>query len=139
MDYNHLSPQLLPADAKTLCACVNHPGNITHVNPRCAYLNLRVPELGADDRVKACVCGDCVLDEPSYDDGPYLKEICVNCSMDYLQILSKIARLVARRLATRVTVDNYFHSRDETVALRAIEEWAGEDAGVFNCNEYDQL
>jgi len=89
-----------------------------------------VPELRGDVRFTVCVCGDCVSDEPSDDGGPSLKEICVNCSMECLQNLSKNARLFGERLEVRVTVDNYLHSRDETVALRAMEEWVGEDASV---------
>ena len=110
-------------DIQLSCACVNHPGHIT----QCAYLNLRVPELRGDVRFTVCVCGDCVSDEPSDDGGPMIKELCVKCSMEYLQNLSKHARLFGKRLEVGVTVDNYLNSRDKTVALRAMEEWVGGD------------
>ena len=106
-------------DIQLSCACVNHSGHIT----QCAYLNLRVPALSGDVRFTVCVCGDCVSDEPSYDGGPFLKEICINCSMEYLENLSKNARLSGERLEARVTVDNYLQLRDENVALGAMEEW----------------
>ena len=108
------------------CTCVKHTGQIT----QCAYLNLQVSELRGDVRFTVCVCENCVSDEPSEDGGPMIKELCVKCSREYLQNLSKHARLFGKRLEVDVTVDNYLNSRDKTVALRAMEEWVGGDESV---------
>jgi len=110
--------QLLPADPTTSCDCVdNNPANSPHVDPRCAYINFPVKKLERNVRFHMCACGnDC--------GGPlYLKEICANCSKAYLQNWSKIARLLGSRLVTRLTVDNYLDAKNETIALRAIEDY----------------
>ena len=131
MDDTQLPPRLLPADATTSCDCVdNNPANSPLVDPRCAYFNLLLHKLGSV-RFLACVCGNCISEGPADDGGPDLKEICVHCSMAYLQDLSEITRLDGRRLVTRVTVDNYLDSKNEIIALRAIAECTSEDTGLI--------
>ena len=121
-------PPLLDDD-NTSCACDDN-----YVDRHCAYLNLPVPKLVADVRVTACVCGNCVSDEPSENGGPWLKEICGNCSEVHLQALSRFARLVGKTLVTEVTIDNYLNLEQETIALSAIQNWV-EDALVFTYKE----
>ena len=122
----------MDADTEPSCECVEETGTSPQFHRGCAHINLPVPNLGMNVRFRVCVCGNCIADDLSDDDGPeyggpdyggpYLKEICGNCSMEYLQNWSKFAKVVGRRLATCLTVDNYLDSPGETVALRAIEE-----------------
>lgn len=122
----------MDADAEPSCECAEKPGNNPYFHHECAYINLPVPKLGTNVRFQVCVCGNCLADELSDDDvpdyggpdygGPYLQEICGNCSMAYLQNWSKFAKVIGRRLATRITIDNYLDSPEETIAYSHIEE-----------------
>ena len=74
----------------------------------------------------ACVCGCCIDDEPDdsgpADGGPWIKELCTDCSVEYLQYM---LRYDIERLQTRITCDNYLNSTEEAVANRALEESVG--------------
>tara|TARA_Y100000816_G_C25956837_1_gene499242 strand:- start:93 stop:680 length:588 start_codon:yes stop_codon:yes gene_type:complete len=94
----------------------------------CAYVNLRVEALSRDVRFVACVCGNCVSDEPDPDPRSFVgasllfgREICAECAVEYLEDMTPTDY---DELQVRVTEDNCLDDHEKHLAYSAINDIA---------------
>ena len=77
-----------------------------------------------DVRFIACVCGQCTSDEPDDDPrsfgGPWLKEICGECSGEYFEDMTLSDY---EELHVRITDDNYLDDDGKQLAHDAIDAY----------------